>query len=49
MSKKLSGPNGYTIDKEEHEVNITWDTKPDAMNNLNKNNTTPDDGRSNGK
>ena len=40
--KELSGPNGYTIDKEEHEVNITWDTKPDAMNNLNKNNTTPD-------
>ena len=40
--KELSGPNGYTIDKEEHEVNITWDTKPDAMNNPNKNNTTPD-------
>ncbi len=40
--KELSGPNGYTIDEEEHEVNITWDTKPDAMNGLNKNNTTPD-------
>lgn len=40
--KELSGPNGYTIDKEEHEVNITWDTKPSGVNKINGDSATPD-------
>lgn len=40
--KELSGPKGYTIDKEEHEVNITWDTKPSAINKIDSDGTTPD-------
>lgn len=32
--KEISGPNGYCIDTEEHEVVINWDTKPGTMNDI---------------
>lgn len=30
--KEISAPYGYTVDPEEHEVNLSWDVKPGDMN-----------------
>ena len=40
--KEISGPNGYCIDKEEHEVVINWDTKPGKMNDIRDTEDVPD-------
>lgn len=40
--KEISGPNGYCIDKEEHEVVINWDTKPGTMNDIRDTEDIPD-------
>lgn len=40
--KEISGPNGYCIDTEEHEVVINWDTKPGTMNDIRDTEDVPD-------
>lgn len=40
--KEISGPNGYCIDTEEHEVVINWDTKPGKMNDIRDTEDVPD-------
>lgn len=39
--KEISGPNGYCIDTQEHEVVINWDTKPGDMNEIGKTEDVP--------
>lgn len=43
--KEISGPNGYCIDTEEHEVVINWDTKPGTMNDIRDTEDVPGCGR----
>lgn len=40
--KEISGPKGYTIDNEEHDVIINWDTKASNMNDIRKNDNSAD-------
>ena len=40
--KEISGPKGYTIDTEEHDVIINWDTKASNMNDIRKNDNSAD-------
>lgn len=40
--QEISGPKGYTLDTEKHDVTITWDTKPDSMNDRDKKTDIPD-------
>ena len=40
--QEISGPNGYCIDTEEHEVVINWDTKPGKMNDIRDTEDVPD-------
>lgn len=42
LCERDTGPNGYCIDTEEHEVVINWDTKPGTMNDIRDTEDVPD-------